>query len=303
MKIIRPMTVNDAALTSSNVAETDYSAWDSGTTYNLADRVIVVAADVHNVYESLQGSNTGNDPQADDQSAPVWWLLVGRTNRWKMFDQAVQSQTENADSIAVEIVADGIADGIAFLNVSAASINITVTDVTDGEVYNQDFEMQSDSGITDWYAYFFEPIVRLSELVVFGLPNYAGATVAATLTDTGNTAKCGALVLGQSKELGATQYGLSFGIDDYSVKQQDDFGNYTILERAYRRKQEVQVFVDNSFIDELLTTLVNRRATPTVYVGAEEYGSTIIYGFYKDFSTVISYPTSSILNLTLEGLT
>jgi hypothetical protein len=301
MKIIRPMTIDDAALFSSNVAENDYAAYNAGTSYSLGTRVIYVVADTHWIIESLQNGNIGNTPTG--LTTDTWWLKVGNTNRWKMFDQAVQSQTENADTIDVEIVADGRADSVALLNVSAASVLVTMTDAIDGEVFNESYSLVSDSGITDWYAYFFEPIVRLQDLVVTGMPPYANATIEVTLTDTGNTAKCGALVVGLSRELGFTQYGLTLGITDYSVKTQDDFGNYTILERSFRRISDVPVLVQNSLIDQAMILLSSYRATPTVYIGAEEFGSTIIYGFYKDFSITIAYVDYSIFNLSLEGLT
>jgi hypothetical protein len=44
MKVIRPITINDAALASSNVAENDYAAYSAGTTYNLGDRAIYVGS-------------------------------------------------------------------------------------------------------------------------------------------------------------------------------------------------------------------------------------------------------------------
>ena len=301
MKIIRPMTVDDAALADSNVPETDYDAWEVGTEYSLGDLKIYIDTDKHWIIESLQNANTGHVPTGE--ASDTWWLKRGNTNRWKMFDQSVQSQTENADSIEVEIIADGIASGLALLNVSAATANITVTDSEEGEVYNQDFNLTSDSGIQDWYAYFFEPIVRMSELAVTDLPSYAGASLTVSLTDTGNTARCGALILGQYRELGATQYGMSLGITDYSVKQQDDFGNYTILERAYRRRSELTLWVDNGFVDQLHTILASFRATPTVYIGADQFGASIVYGFYKDFDINVSFPSHSICNLQLEGLT
>jgi hypothetical protein len=301
MRIIRPMTVDDAALLSSNVLENDYVAYNAGTTYALAERAIYVAADTHWIIESLQNGNIGHTPTGE--TADTWWLKVGETNRWKMFDQSVQSQTTNANSIEVEVIADGRADSVALLNLSCASVNVTMTDAIDGEVFNETFSLVSDSGITDWYSYFFEPIVRLSELVVSEMPPYANATIGVTITDTGSTAKCGVMVVGLSRDLGAAQYGLSLGLTDYSVKQQDDFGNYTVLERAYRLTSDMQVFVPNSLINQVRTVLASYRAIPSVYIGADEHDATIVYGFFKDFSIVISYPDYSILNLSLEGLT
>ncbi len=42
MDIIKPVTVTNDILTSSNVTEDDYSEWASGTTYNDGDKDIVI---------------------------------------------------------------------------------------------------------------------------------------------------------------------------------------------------------------------------------------------------------------------
>lgn len=49
------MTITDAILTSSNVPETDYTAWSATGLYIIGEYVRVVAADVHLVFESLVG--------------------------------------------------------------------------------------------------------------------------------------------------------------------------------------------------------------------------------------------------------
>ena len=55
MKLIRPETVTDSIFQSSDVPETDYSAWAGGTTYADGDRVIVTTG-VHKIYESQQAA-------------------------------------------------------------------------------------------------------------------------------------------------------------------------------------------------------------------------------------------------------
>ena len=221
MKIIRPLVITDAVLVSSNVPETDYAAYASGATYAVGDRVIVVGTNIHNVYESLQASNIGHTPA----TSPTWWLLVGSTNRWKMMDQSITSQTSNPDSIANTYTIAGRADSVVLLNVDAASAHITMTDVDDGVVYDATVSLVSDSGIEDWYAWTFEPIVRITEKAITDMPPYLDATISVTLTDTGSNVLCGGCVIGQSKDIGGTQYGAKIGVQSYSVKQQDVFGN------------------------------------------------------------------------------
>ena len=60
----------------------------------------------HNIYESLTAGNVGNTPH----KSPTYWLDLGSTNRWKMFDGSVTSRTTNADSIAVTLTPSGRCD-------------------------------------------------------------------------------------------------------------------------------------------------------------------------------------------------
>lgn len=299
MRIIRPMVVNDAALWGTTIPENDYPAYNAGTTYALGARVIVVGTNVHKVYESLQGGNINHTPA----TSPTWWLDLGATNRWKMFDQSVTSQTIQANKIDVTIKASGRVNAVALVNISAVTARVTMIDATDGTVYSRIFNLVSSAGITNWYAYFFEPIVRKGDLVVLDMPSYYAPTIQVVLEAPGETVRCGALIIGQQVIVGDTQYGATLGIQDYSVKRQDDFGNYTVLERAFRKWANFSVFVKSGKVDQLQALLASYRATPTVYIGSDLYGAMIVYGFYKDFSITIAYARESVCNIELEGLT
>lgn len=299
MKIIRPHAITDAILTASNVAETDYTAYNPATTYASGDRVRVVAADVHEVYESLQNANTGNTPS----TSPTWWVKVGATNRWKMFDLYVNTQTENADSIAITLACVGRVDAVALINVSAATARFRMTDAVDGVVYDQTYDLTSDSGITDHYAYCFEPIVRKTSLGEFELPPYSDTTLEITLTATGETVKCGACVVGQQRIIGNTRFGYSLGIQDYSIKSRDTWGNTTLVQRAYNDTGRFNVQLDNGMVDEVHNLLAQYRATPIVYSGSELHGAALLLGFYKDFSVVVDFGTHSSCNIDIEALT
>lgn len=302
MKIIRPVAVADVNLLSSSVAENDYAAYNAGSTYGLGDRAIYVVADTHWVVESLQAGNVGHTPTGEKSDA--WWLKTGNTNRWRMFDGAVQSQTSAADEIVVTLRSTTRRiDSVALFNVDCATARVRVIDGIDGVIYDKIVSMVANSGIADWYAYSFEPIVRRADKIFTGLPPYLGATIEVTLTDTGGTALCGACVPGLSRTIGRTQYGIQTGIDDYSVKQRDDFGNITVLERDWSKRSALQVLVPNTMIDELQILLAGYRATPVVVTGVDQYASTGVYGFIKSGQVVISYPNDSILSIEMEGLT
>lgn len=273
-----------------------YAIWDSGTSYAADD--IVISAATHREYQSIAGSNL-NNPVTDATK----WTDLGSNNRWRMFDGSVTSQTENPDSIDVEIDTIGRIDSVALLNVDGISATITMTDAVDGVVFDETFSLVSPSGIIDWYSYFYEPIERLADLYVGDMPAYANATIGVIIDGGEAPAKCGALITGLSKEIGLTEYGAKVGITDYSRKTLDDFGNYSVVERAFSKRADFTVWIDSGLTDQVQILLSRYRAEPIVYVGSEAFGSTLIYGFYKDFSVDIAYPTKSICTLQIEGLT
>lgn len=346
MKIIRPVTVTPAMLTSS-VPETAPAAYAGGTTYALGDRASVVTGSAAAVYESLAAANVGHDPA----SSPDWWREVATTwlawdggttyaegdrvldaanhreyvslqgantnhpvtdaawwypfpsNRWAMFDQVNGTETAARDSLSVSMALTGRIDSIALLNISGASVRIEVAADGAGTIYDQTIGLSSDSGITDWFAYFFEEVIREHNAIRLDLPLFASPTVTVTLSDPGSEVSIGNLVLGMARELGAAQYGAQIGITDFSKKAADDFGNYTIVERPFSRRGRFTVWASGMQIPALLDLIVKYRATPVVWIGAEERTETALFGFYKDFNVEIAYPTMSICTLEIEGLT
>jgi hypothetical protein len=303
MQIIRPVDITDGKLITSNVPEFDYSAWDAATAYAIGDRVQYVAAGIHNIYEAV-ATSTGEDPYYGTAD-PAKWALVASTNKWRLFDGGVSTQTVNPATIDVTVAPGEPIDSIALINTDATSVAITITDPTAGVVYDTTSSPTSlvdPMGIDDWYAYFYEPTGRRSDTIISNLPRYQGATIR-VLISSPDYAKCGELVLGRSREIGNAQYGASVGIQDYSVKTVNDWGDYTIVQRPFQKRADFNVWCANGTIDSLQQLLATYRATPVVYVGSTLYGATILFGFYKNFAIEIAYPTVSICTLTIEGLT
>lgn len=298
MLMIRPVMVDDVVLEDSNVPESE-PVYSTGTTYAKDAEVRGnVPATQHLVFRSVEAGNL-NKPLSD----PLWWLQVGPTNRYRMFDQTVGTQTTNAESVEVRLSTPGRVDSVALLNVAGASVQVQMTDATDGVVFDQTYSLVSSSGITDWWSYFFEPIERLTDLFVTGLPPYAGADVTVTVSDPGATVSVGTLVFGLSKNIGDAEMGASVGIQDYSRKDRDQFGNTIVVQRAFSKRGRFNVKVAAGEVDQTFNLLADYRAIPIVWVGATKYGVTLIYGFFRDFNIEIAYDTFSYCSLELEGLT
>lgn len=301
MQAIEPLTITDSVLTSSTVPEDDYAAWSSGTTYSLGDRVIVVS--VHKVYESAINSNTGNDPTTDDGTN---WIEVGATNRWKAFDQKLSDPVQQANSISYTFTVTSVVNSIAFFNLSADQVQVTFTpDGFGSPVYDKTFELLDTTNIVDWYTYFFEPTaIRDKELLISDLPTYSSAEITITITEASATVEVGQIVLGLLVTLGRTGYGTTVGIEDYSRKERDAFGNAVIIERAFAQKADYEVEITTQDTRRVQRFLSNYRATPVVWIGNQDpsYGL-IVYGFYTQFSINLATPSTSYTTLEVEGLT
>jgi hypothetical protein len=304
MKIIRPVAITDANFVSSNVPETDYAAYNVGTTYALGAHVISTAT--HRIYESLQGSNVGNPLPVSPATSTAFWLDVGATNRWKMFDRGVSVLASQADSISV-VLTPGRIDSVALLNIDAQSYRVILAAEPGSPsdiVYDSgEVSLGLDSNVSDWYEYFFEPTAtRKSEVVLTDLPQYVSGVLTIMLVSPAATVSIGELIVGQYRSLGDTQWNAKVGIIDYSIKAVDDFGNVTVTERAFSKRLTADAFLDNASVDEVIRILAAYRATALVWVGTEEFTSTIIYGYYKSFDLPIQSPAGSFLSLEVEGL-
>lgn len=305
MQAIEPLTITDSRLVSSNVTEDDYGEWSSITSYNLGDRVIVISN--HKVYESATNSNLNNDPTTDDGTN---WLEVSATNRWKAFDRKISDPVTNLNSVQYVINSNStIVNSIAFFGLSATDIDIVVTATVDGipdtEVYNKTHVLLDNSSIVDWYTYFFEPVAtRLEEILVTDLPAYTNATITITINDAGDTVEVGQIVVGNLVTLGRTGYGSTIGIEDYSRKDRDTFGNAIIIERAFAQKANYEVAIPTVNARRVQKFLSDYRATPIVWIGNQDFAyGLIIYGFYTQFSINLSTYSTSYATIEVEGLT
>ncbi|WP_214293869.1 hypothetical protein, partial [Escherichia coli] len=70
----------------------------------------------HRNYEALQGS-TGKDPT--DPANAAYWLDLGPSARWAMFDTSSGSQSEYGGEIAVTVQPNGSFDSLALLVMTA----------------------------------------------------------------------------------------------------------------------------------------------------------------------------------------
>ena len=301
MKIVRPVPITDANLSSSNVAENDYPAWSNTTAYSLGERAIRTAT--HEIYESLvagSGTNTGHTPE----TSPDQWLDVGATNKWKMFDEARGSLTTTTNQIQV-VLTPGAVDCLALLDVIGdhATVTMVVGGVT---IYTRTIKTAiGGTSIDNWFSYFFEPIGTRTALIFDDLPLYAGGTITVTIAGATSSAPvaCGTLLTGRMFTIGTTLTEPSIGITDFSKKVTDDYGVTTIVERPFADKTSLRVAIDSARTDAIKAALAAVRAIPTLYLADNDFASLVTYGWFNSFSIDLQGKTgTSFASLEIAGL-
>ena len=77
----------------------------------------------------------------------------------------------------------------------------------------------------------------------------------------------------------------------------------SVVERAFAKRMSARVVMQTDALDDVHRTLASIRATPVLWIGSESFESLTVFGFYKEFSIDLAYPTVSYCSLTIEGLT
>jgi|GEM_PF-1635325 len=279
----------DGSITATWVDGNYRGEWVVGTTYSI--NAIVSYLPNHKMYKSLLNGNVGYTPGAAGNETR--WKAWGSTERWMVFDATVGSQAQAlqvGQTISWELD-PGPIDSMALLNIEATSITVTMTDV---------------GGIgapVIWSPTVYADDLYVTDVVKTDFPlTYLNPHILIEVTNIEDPAKIGEIVVGVKEAIGTTRSNPTISIIDYSIKQVDEFGNYTVLERAYSKRLECETRVPNSLFDATFNKAASYRARPAVWIGSEEYSSMIVYGFYVDFSLTIAYPTYSICTLEVEGL-
>jgi len=302
MKMIQVMTVTDTEFVTSNVAENDYGVWSAATTYALNDYVIVTGT-THKVYHSAQAANLNNDPTTDDGT---WWTEVSATNRWKAFDLKLADQVSNSGSITYTIQPSSMITGLAFFNLNAGTVRVQIDDDSSPavSVYDTTVDLIDTTSVVDWFTFYFSGVEYDSEALFIGVPGYTWFSVNITISASSGNALVGQIVLGEVFTLGETIDGTTVGIQDYSVKDRDAFGNAIITQRAFSDQTTFEFSMNTDDARRVKRILSANRATPAVYfvgVDAVRFGATV-YGFFQDFSIPLTVGNTSFASLEIEGL-
>ena len=303
MKVIKPTAITDAMFVSSTIPETDYPAWNAATNYTIGTKVMRAVSGVHRNFENLIAGVDATLPELATTGATPRWLDLGATNRWAMFDNKVGTLSSTPLDLT-QVLAPGSISGVAALGLTGRTLQIKMKDTVGGTVvYDRTIDLDGTI-ITSFYEWFYEDFQQLTDITLTDLPQqYFTPEVTFKLTST-SAVSCGTFSLGKVYTLGLSQYGASVGIISYSVKTTDIFGNTTVVKRQNSKRNNLKLMTDKSLFNRTYQLLASLDSVPCVYIGAEALGyePMIVYGFWKDFSIDVAYPTMNLTNIEIEGL-
>ncbi|WP_420023831.1 hypothetical protein ACN9JG_06845 [Cereibacter azotoformans] len=160
MRIILPTPVTPAALLASNIPEDDHPAWGAAVTYARGARVVAG----HGVWESVADGNTGHDPVGDALGA--WWLRIGATNRWRAFDERIGGQTVGGPTITYSIRLPRTLNRIAFFNLDASSLRVTVTTPAGATIHDRTVDLVARDPVGTFWEYVFTEFAFTPNVIV-----------------------------------------------------------------------------------------------------------------------------------------
>lgn len=310
-------------LTDSNVVEdATYAEWNSGTAYVIGNRVKVTTT--HKVYEAV--ANNTNQFPPNNLSPDITggeWIEFSPTNRWKAFDQAVQSQTlaDSSAGITYEFQINSLMTAVALFNLVGSDVLVRVTPPGAGDwddtmptddpdyvppvdIVTKEVELFDSSILTDWFEYFFAETETKSDILVTGLPGYSGGLLEIEITGAA-TCAVGEIAAGKLENVGQTAWGGRINTLDFSRVDEDVFGNVTILRRGSAKRVEFPAMWpsnDTSRVDRILDSI---RATPAVFAATtcadDPYGF-FVYGFYQTYDINVAGPALSYATIEVRTL-
>lgn len=280
------------------VEVTDATNYDSLGGYREGDELISLST--HRQYRAT--TNTLDTPEVGSKKTPPTWTDISPTNKYAWLDIYVHNKTyaSNAEnSITTTFTLTGNENSAAIFGMENVNELHVVATSSGGEIYNEEISLV-DTKYYDKTGY----IKTLDQIVL--IDKFLGATsvtIELLGESGGDSAAVGRLIVGRAVELGITQYGASLEIEDFSRRERDELGNFTIIPRDTAKNINFDVKIDKEDVNFVFAYLSDITTTPVVWTGDDEDAALQVYGFYADYTNTVDAPSITTGTISVEGLT
>lgn len=295
MNIIAPITITDAMLSSSTLAEDSTAAWTNAT-YVVGDLRHVVAT--HRVYKCAVAGASTISPELD----PTRWVNTRPTNRWAPFDSYTSTAATGTTTFSY-VLLPGYFNAVYLAGLTGATYTITVKDAPAGATIYTATGFLSDDPI-DWYEYLFSALKPRRALVFTNIPTRPNAELTITIAATGAVG-LGLCAVGDYASLfgegafGGPLAGATAEPVTYSYIKTNDDGTVTIVKRTSATNLRVNVVMPRDEADAVLARVQSVLDVPVAWIttSAAGYAGLSTFGLG---SGSLSYDGPVIANLSIN---
>ena len=279
------------------------TAYDSGVT-NYALGATVSAN--HRVYESRVLQTVSNPLPVWPETETDFWIDVGPTNKWAMFDVLRNTRTISPTSLTVVITPGRRVDSFAVMGMrNVRTLHISATSAAyGGTIYDYTVDL-STRAVSSWYEHFFNSFSYKGSEVHFDIPPYNDAIITLVLTADSGNVECGAFVLGSNAYIGATQYNAISDYVNFSSVTRDFAGKVnTMTQRPGAPKTNQSIMIDKARAQFIKDVIMSLDATPAVWSDIDDdtsgyFDPLLILGFVTNAPINIGLPDKAMLTLEL----
>lgn len=304
MRILVPQTFE---ILSTNVAGSTYANYSSTTTYALGAKVYIPDVGYWGEYKCLVAGTVGVDPRTsvyNAESNPSGkWEFLGVTNRYKMFDQFGNTQTVNAGTIDVSLLALDT-EALFLGNLDAYSILIEVIDNATAEIIETaEFELYPD--VQDWLDYFYGHWLdsnRKTQIVYERTTLTRNVSYRVKIDNGENDAKCGIMIVGALQEFGYAKLKVEMGIEDYSTIKKDTSTGATYISKGnFAKVMGFDIFTPTDTVARVYDMLARLHGTPIVATQTN-FELFNVYGYFQSSKTVCENEQETAITGVIMGL-
>ncbi len=241
------------------------------------------------VHTAVAGPNKNKAPAGN----PSFWVEIGATNRWKMFDLLRNTGTTVPSPLTVVLTPGRRFDSIALLGLDADEVEITVVAAA-VTIYSATIDLQTRE-VVSWYGYYITPFAFKRSVVLIDIPPLTGAVITVTISKASGNVTCGSLALGTSVYVGITVPGAENDALNFSKIERDEFGNSLLIPRRSVPRSTQTVIVEKANVKRVIDLRTDLNAVPAVWTGIDDQDSDyfeplLILGVYKRFTLAMDDP-------------
>jgi hypothetical protein len=303
MKVMIPGAIT---LLSSNIPVTSYPEWVVGNNYMIG-AIVSSSGASKGEFQALV-ANVGKSPEDainvyDATKNPTGvWKFLGTQNRWRAFDQFLNTQATNTGTITMTVACYG-AHALYLGNLDAIDVVISVMDNDTAEIIEGPVTIGVITEPTTHEEYGYGDWIDETQGNITYERTTLTRNISFVITINGSgTAKLGMFAAGMMRDIGATLWGEELSSIDYSTVATDTSTGATYLSKGNSAKLLNPTLIsDTSQITAYYRSLDRVQGQPVVFIG-ETYEAFSVYGYLQKFRQTASNPSKINTSLDIVGL-